>query len=369
MHDMPCVTFSSKFFCRSRAYLAEQHRLSKPAPQSGSTAASTSRIPLPKIGPAKVDVNSDNEENVDELSEDDFANMGSSDFDDDDDDDDLSVMSDISNDAGVDSLEGFEDDFDSDDDEQDDDASSWNGFVDSPAAKLGKQAAESEDGSSDTVVSDEDDASEAEDEDDDALENRYATLQAKRQRRDAAEDAKKRKRLPILGQNGTAGSSGSEMGDSDPEGSSANESQDRKGARKPTAKRNRVRHASLSEASEDEDDEEQQRLKERKRRRQERDAQPAANPYGARFGRPSVISLLTITNTAERLKETKEEIALLSREIVSNPELNSMNLLKRLLCFCQESFTAPTGEKADVDAIVRVWAMGSVLAIFLDILP
>lgn len=129
--------------------------------------------------------------------------------------------------------------------------------------------------------------------------------------------------------------------------------------------KNRVRHAvdQAEEVSESES--------EGQRKRKERAAKPKVNPYGARFGRPAVTSVLEIEDRTQRLVAAREELATLGREIIAEPELG-MNLLKRLLSFTEEVFCPPGVKKEDglpVDLPIRSLALLSALAVFLDITP
>jgi hypothetical protein len=345
---------------RSRAYLLEEHRRSKPAPLTkaeqqakaqASASTSIKRIPLPKIAPAKVDVNSDDEENMDALSDDDFANMGSSDEDGDGESDDLSVMSEFWEEKngrqdGVDEDDEFSDsEFDSELDDDDDlDEDAWGG--------IGEDASTSS--STNTVTSNPE-----------ALENQYGALQAKRLKREAELESKKRKRLPTFGDKATLSGSDidSSASDSDDEEDEGREEAIANKQKKNKNKKNRIRHASV--ASSEESESEVARKNEYAKRSA---AIVKPNPYGARFGRPSVASILSISNPSERLQLAREEIASLGREITGEPELG-MNLLKRLISFANKDFLTPDGETFELDTPVRVWAMGSALAVFIDILP
>lgn len=299
-----------------------------------------------------MEVNSDDEENMDALSDDDFANMGSGSDDEDGDSDDLSVMSDFlngkANGEGVEDLDedDFSDsEFDSqldDSDEEDMEEEAWGG-IDGDASTSS---------STNTVISNPE-----------ALEDQYGALQAKRAKREAELESKKRKRLPTFGDKAALSGSDNESSASD----SDNDDEEKKDAKRAIAnkknKKNRVRHASVADSEESESE------VARKNEYAKRSAAVVKpNPYGARFGRPSIASILSISETNERLQLAREEIASLGREITGEPELG-MNLLKRLISFANKDFLSPDGETFSLDIPVRVWAMGSALAVFIDILP
>ncbi|GAA97749.1 uncharacterized protein L969DRAFT_97437 [Mixia osmundae IAM 14324] len=96
---------------------------------------------------------------------------------------------------------------------------------------------------------------------------------------------------------------------------------------------------------------------------------PVMNPFGARFGRPAVQAVLEIDDLKARILAARVEIAQLGRDIISDPE-QSLNLLKRLLSFAAPSFKVPaTQQSLKVPPAIRVMAIMSLLAVFLDIIP
>ncbi|TNY18573.1 nucleolar complex-associated protein 3 [Rhodotorula diobovata] len=101
-----------------------------------------------------------------------------------------------------------------------------------------------------------------------------------------------------------------------------------------------------------------------------------SDPLGQRFGRPAVRALLEIRNKKERVTRAREEIADLGREAAGTGEgEGGLNLLKRLLSLCAPKFNSSSaarsaGEKPiQVDREIRIMAMVSLLAVFIDILP
>jgi len=277
----------------SRASLKEEYRSSKAALPTAS-AASRKDSTLPKIGPAAVKTNDENEELLDELSEDDFARLGSSEegWESDSLDDELSVMSEASDSEDMsepdnDSLgedEGVEH-ISEDDDEMDE----WGGINNGLHS----------DTSSNTIVSDAGN-----------VEDKYAEAQARRQRLDKrTEGDKVPSRLPIKTASGLL---------------------ENRSTSPPSAQavRSRVAHERTSSAfEEDEDLIDDQELERRKKA-----AQPRPNPLGARFGRPAVISVLEIEDRAERLNAAREELATLGRETIAEPELGVGVVLHRNSC-------------------------------------
>lgn len=290
---------------------------------------------------------------MDALSDDDFANMASGSDEEDGDSDDLSVMSDFLNGDGKGqgqedfdedhfSDSDFDSELDEDDlDEDDLEEEAWGG-IDGDASTSS---------STNTVISNPE-----------ALEDQYGALQAKRARREAELESKKRKRLPTFGDKAALSDSDIDSSGSDSEDDAEKEDAKRAIANKKN-KKNRVRHASVADSEESESE------VARKNEYAKRSAAVVKpNPYGARFGRPSIASILSISETNERLQLAREEIASLGREITGEPELG-MNLLKRLISFANKGFLGPDGETFSLDIPVRVWAMGSALAVFIDILP
>ncbi|GAA6003789.1 hypothetical protein JCM10207_003600 [Rhodosporidiobolus poonsookiae] len=101
-----------------------------------------------------------------------------------------------------------------------------------------------------------------------------------------------------------------------------------------------------------------------------------SDPLGQRFGRPAVRQLLEIKNKKERVQRAREEIADLGREAAGTGEgEGGLNLIKRLLSLCAPKFNSSSaarsaGEKpVVVDREIRVMAMVSLLAVFIDVVP
>ncbi|GAA5983896.1 hypothetical protein JCM11641_006414 [Rhodosporidiobolus odoratus] len=101
-----------------------------------------------------------------------------------------------------------------------------------------------------------------------------------------------------------------------------------------------------------------------------------SDPLGQRFGRPAVRQLLETRDKRERVQRAREEIADLGREAAGTGEgEGGLNLLKRLLSLCAPTFNSSSaarsaGEKpVTVDREIRVMAMVSLLAVFIDIVP
>ncbi|GAA5933036.1 hypothetical protein JCM3775_005295 [Rhodotorula graminis] len=123
----------------------------------------------------------------------------------------------------------------------------------------------------------------------------------------------------------------------------------------------------LADDSDDDDVEEAKPRKEQEYR---------SDPLGQRFGRPAVRQLLEIRNKKERVTRAREEIADLGREAAGTGEgEGGLNLLKRLLSLCAPKFNSSSaarsaGEKPiQVDREIRIMAMVSLLAVYIDILP
>ncbi|GAA5888667.1 hypothetical protein JCM6882_009042 [Rhodosporidiobolus microsporus] len=125
-------------------------------------------------------------------------------------------------------------------------------------------------------------------------------------------------------------------------------------------------------AAADESDEEEEEEEQRPQRVQEY----KSDPLGQRFGRPAVKQLLEIRNKKERVQRAREEIADLGREASGTGEgEGGLNLLKRLLSLCAPKFNSSSaarsaGEKpVIVDREIRIMAMVSLLAVFIDVVP
>lgn len=120
-----------------------------------------------------------------------------------------------------------------------------------------------------------------------------------------------------------------------------------------------------------------------------------SDPLGQRFGRPAVRQLLEIKDKQERVSRAREEIADLGRDAsgtgegeggVSSGETGlcapllttpfaQVNLLKRLLSLTGPKFSSSSAAKSAgerpvmVDREIRIMAMISLLAVFVDIVP
>ncbi|GAA5990059.1 hypothetical protein JCM10908_005802 [Rhodotorula pacifica] len=124
----------------------------------------------------------------------------------------------------------------------------------------------------------------------------------------------------------------------------------------------------------DSDDEEDELLQEEERSQQAPEYK--SDPLGQRFGRPAVRQLLEIKDKKERIRKAREEIADLGREAAGTGEgEGGLNLLRRLLSLCGVKFHSSSaarsaGEKAIfVDREIRIMAMVSLLAVFIDVVP
>ncbi|BGP17771.1 hypothetical protein JCM10213v2_005813 [Rhodosporidiobolus nylandii] len=125
-----------------------------------------------------------------------------------------------------------------------------------------------------------------------------------------------------------------------------------------------------SAALQDSDEEEEEEVKPRKEQEYKSD------PLGQRFGRPAIKQLLDIKNKRERVQRAREEIADLGREAAGTGEgEGGLNLIKRLLSLCAPTFNSSSaarsaGEKpVVVDREIRIMAMVSLLAVFIDVVP
>jgi nucleolar complex protein 3 len=101
-----------------------------------------------------------------------------------------------------------------------------------------------------------------------------------------------------------------------------------------------------------------------------------SDPLGQRFGRPAVRQLLEIKNKKERVQKAKEEIADLGREAAGTGEgEGGLNLLKRLLSLMAPKFNSSSAAKSAgekpimIDREIRVMALVSLLAVFIDVVP
>ncbi|CEQ41560.1 SPOSA6832_03304 [Sporobolomyces salmonicolor] len=107
-----------------------------------------------------------------------------------------------------------------------------------------------------------------------------------------------------------------------------------------------------------------------------------SDPLGQRFGRPAVRQLLEIKDKKERVRRAREEIADLGREAAGTGEGEGgvrlsllLNLLKRLLSLTGPKFNSSSAAKSAgerpimVDREIRIMAMVSLLAVFIDVVP
>ncbi|KAI0064596.1 nucleolar complex-associated protein 3 [Artomyces pyxidatus] len=90
---------------------------------------------------------------------------------------------------------------------------------------------------------------------------------------------------------------------------------------------------------------------------------------GARFGRASVLDVVTTKSRKLRIQGAKEQIAGICQEIVADPE-NSLGLLRRLHTFALPEITTPSRPDPVLnDPAIRKLAILSQLAVFKDIIP
>ncbi|KZS99298.1 nucleolar complex-associated protein 3 [Sistotremastrum niveocremeum HHB9708] len=90
---------------------------------------------------------------------------------------------------------------------------------------------------------------------------------------------------------------------------------------------------------------------------------------GARFGRPSVISVISLTSRKARVQAAKDQLGSICQDIISDPE-NSLGLLRRLHTFSLPKISTPTQpEPVTNDIIIRKLAFLSQMAVFKDIIP
>ncbi|BGP09476.1 hypothetical protein JCM10049v2_005347 [Rhodotorula toruloides] len=134
-----------------------------------------------------------------------------------------------------------------------------------------------------------------------------------------------------------------------------------------------VRSGEVLEGAQATESDEEEEVEEKKPRKVQ---EYKSDPLGQRFGRPAVRQLLEIRNKRERIQRAKEEIADLGREAAGTGEgEGGLNLLKRLLSLCGQKFSSSSsarsaGEKPiNVDREIRIMAMVSLLAVFIDVIP
>ncbi|CAH7678696.1 nucleolar complex-associated protein-domain-containing protein [Phakopsora pachyrhizi] len=90
---------------------------------------------------------------------------------------------------------------------------------------------------------------------------------------------------------------------------------------------------------------------------------------GSRFGRRALFEILSPSSSIEtRVTAARVEIAELSQEALADPEI-SLGLIKRLLAMCSATLKSPSENEIRIDNSVRVMAILSLLAVFLDIIP
>ncbi|KAF8503350.1 nucleolar complex-associated protein-domain-containing protein [Russula emetica] len=90
---------------------------------------------------------------------------------------------------------------------------------------------------------------------------------------------------------------------------------------------------------------------------------------GARFGRLSVIGVISNPSRKSRIQLAKEQVANICQEIVADPE-NSLGLLRRLHTFTLMEVSSPVHpEPVANDPYIRKLTMLSQLAVFKDIIP
>ncbi|GAA5961792.1 hypothetical protein JCM8115_001421 [Rhodotorula mucilaginosa] len=299
---------------------------------------------------------------VDDLESDDFA-FGSGD--DDDDLDDLSTMSEWSDNPDIDTGDSMSDLGSEDDDEE----GLWSDEDGSDLESLGGDSAEGSEPAFDSEEevgsafgeSEDDEASAAEDEDGEEEEEEELSR--------AARKAKKRAAAAELDNLETQYEASRPL-------HKLKEPKARP-TKLPTivngqvVRTNEVLDGAPVVDSEDDDDDELLQEEERSQAPEYK-----SDPLGQRFGRPAVRQLLEIKDKKERIRRAREEIADLGREAAGTGEgEGGLNLLRRLLSLCGPKFHSSSaarsaGEKAIfVDREIRIMAMVSLLAVFIDVVP
>lgn len=195
---------------------------------------------------------------------------------------------------------------------------------------------------------DEDDLDEDEDEDvesgsshtlsdNEDLEDKYAAIHKKKTKREEEEAKKRHSKLPVFG-----ASQDTESEEEDEEESEGSENSDNGEGQRPltakekqaAARKSRVAHNPLQESDESSDDEETKTWKAKAKAKANA---PKSNPLGARFGRPAVSDLLEIEDKMERFQAAREELAVLGREIMAEPELGVSSIRGDCLpCFVED---------------------------------
>ena len=420
------MLLTQAFVCRSRAALAEAYKKDKAALPVAPRKSQFSHIKVEPAGPTKSELKaikkrdiarkkklkalgpdavlSDDEDDeppivtgkahpdgelVDDLESDDFA-FGSGD--DDDDLDDLSTMSEWSDNPDIDTGDSMSDLGSEDDDEE----GLWSDEDGSDLESLGGDSAEGSEPAFDSEEevgsafgeSEDDEASAAEDEDGEEEEEEELSRAAKK--------AKKRAAAAELDNLETQYEASRPL-------HKLKEPKARP-TKLPTivngqvVRTNEVLDGAPVVDSEDDDDDELLQEEERSQAPEYK-----SDPLGQRFGRPAVRQLLEIKDKKERIRRAREEIADLGREAAGTGEgeggvslclsksenlsrhpsavltlartRSQLNLLRRLLSLCGPKFHSSSaarsaGEKAIfVDREIRIMAMVSLLAVFIDVVP
>ena len=282
----------SRSLARSRATLRDEYRKQRPdAPKrvkarSAPVPVDDETIPepsAPKAKAAKGKGKAGDSVAIDDLSEDDFALMGSGE---DDDDDDLSIMSGFDGEGGLD----ISDDLLSGSDEDDDDLSDSEGEAADEWGGIGDDDSVASSSSSPSTPAD-------------VVDPEDAYSSRKRRRLDGEDGSKPApsKKLPIKL----------------PDGQLVTHPHD---VEAPTAAAavpaSRVTFAESSSGSSGSESEDEIELA-----RRTKAAQPKkSDPLGRRFGRPAVRAILEAADPADRLQMAKEELATLGRDVVAEPE-------------------------------------------------
>lgn len=290
---------------RSRHQLAKEHRLNK----SVSTTKSQAYASLPKL-PADEAKPAD-DEMLSDLDEDDFALGSGSDL-----EKELEMMSDM----------------------EDSDAS---GSLGSPSEDEGGSEAFMEDDEDSLVFSSEDEDAEEVDSDASDLERAYEARPRREAPRVRPQDSETR--LPVRLPNGEVQRFPAENG----------VKPSRVTLPRPAAS------VSPSEASRSPSPE------------QDRPPPPLprSDPFGGRFGRTPLATILNLPSKSQRVTAAREEIADLAGQIVADPELSS-GPLKRLVGLAGKSLKSDGVKKpVKVEDPIRAMALLSLLAVFLDIIP
>ncbi|KAK4700143.1 nucleolar complex protein 3, partial [Phenoliferia sp. Uapishka_3] len=363
------TTLDEKGMAASRPSLVSAHRKEKPAP-APRKKSTLSSIPLPAPALLKSeikalkkqkkkgvdpDAGSDAEEMedaprkkhpegelVDDLEEDDLAFGSGSD------DDDLSLMSEFTDEGTMSDMSDMSDlgsDLGSDDEELEwesesgDDAKAEGAEVDGSGESSGEEDSDSEDGSDD------------EEDDSDASDS------------DTSVHLPRKKKHPAPEQD-------------DLETAYANRPAAPKPAKArltklPTIDNGQVRAASPLDRSPSPSPSPSPEPEKRKK-----EVEYRSDPLGQRFGRPAVRQLLEIKDKKERVSRAREEIADLGRDASGTGEgEGGVNLLKRLLSLTGPKFSSSSAAKSAgerpvmIDREIRIMAMISLLAVFVDIVP